>query len=123
MYGLLLHKVKSVDVNESMAIIWNSFLRYANAEGEIPPNGVPFQRFILAAALVDSQNVADILLAEVPGACERVPKGALGKSTFQADQSSADSRKVQMVLGLKFWSAEKTFGESGRQLLELKKAV
>ncbi|KAK7179759.1 hypothetical protein DPSP01_003236 [Paraphaeosphaeria sporulosa] len=145
-YGPLLHKVKSVDnVNESMAIIWNKFLKEANPEGEIPPNGVPLyvdardvaeahvlaldnpeaanQRFILAAALADSQKIADILRAVVPGANERVPKGTPGKSTFPADQWSADNSKVQRVLGLKFRSAEETFGDSGRQLLELIKAV
>ena len=81
------------------------------------------QRFILAAALADSQKIADILRAVVPGANERVPKGTPGKSTFPADQWSADNSKVQRVLGLKFRSAEETFGDSGRQLLELIKAV
>ena len=81
------------------------------------------QRFILAAGLLDTQKMADILRKEVPGAADRVPRGTPGKNTFPEDQWTADNSKVQKVLGLKFRSVEETVRDSGAQLLELEREL
>lgn len=41
-YGPLAHKPKSMDeLNESMARLWNLFLKDKNPDGEMPSDGVP----------------------------------------------------------------------------------
>lgn len=81
------------------------------------------QRFILAAGLLDSQKIADVLRTEVPGAMERVPRGTPGSNTFPEDQWRADNSKVQKILGLTFRSVEETIADAGKQLLELERTL
>jgi nucleoside-diphosphate-sugar epimerase len=83
--------------------------------------GAGNQRLLLAADVVDSQRIADILRANVPDAVERVPQGKPGTSTLPADNFAVDHSKAERVLGLKWRSAEETFADSGRQLLEFEK--
>ncbi|KAF2680269.1 3-beta hydroxysteroid dehydrogenase/isomerase family protein-like protein [Lentithecium fluviatile CBS 122367] len=143
-YGPLAHKPKSLsDLNESTARLWNLFLKEKNPEGALPPNGVHLyvdvrdiarahvlamdapsagnQRFITTADPVDSQKIADIMRAEVPGAAERVPKGEPGTNTLPADAYGADASKAERILGLKWRPVEETFANSARQLLEFEK--
>ncbi|KAF1958442.1 NAD(P)-binding protein [Byssothecium circinans] len=144
-YGPLVHRVKSMgELNESTARIWNLFLKEGVLAGEMPDNGVPLyvdvrdvayahvlaidapdagnQRFLITAGAVTSQQIADILRSEVPGADKRTPKGEPGKNRLADDAYSADTTKVRSVLGLTFRSAKETLADLGRQLLELEKS-
>ncbi|KAJ4304671.1 hypothetical protein N0V90_000198 [Kalmusia sp. IMI 367209] len=136
---------KSSGLNESTAIIWNEFLKKRNPGGEVLAAGVPIyvdvrdiakahvlaldapeaanKQFIVTVGLADSQTIAGVLMAEVPGAEERVPKGSPGRKSFPEDQWSASNRKAKELLGLEFHIAEETFRDTGRQLLELEKIL
>lgn len=83
--------------------------------------GAGNQRFITSAGLIDSQKIADIFRSKVPGAEERVPKGSPGKYNLPADHYRADASKAERILGVKWRSAEETFGDVGRQMLEFEK--
>lgn len=85
--------------------------------------GASNKRFIVAAGLVASQEVANAMRSEVPGARERVPKGQPGNIAFPGEHWRADNSRAKNILGLKFKSATETFSDLGRQLLELEKNV
>lgn len=80
-------------------------------------------RFITSPGNVTSQEIADILHAKVSGVEGRVPKGEPGKDTLPGDTFTADTSKVQRVLGLKYTPKEKTIEDLGKQLLEIEAAV
>lgn len=81
------------------------------------------QRIITGENLVSSQEIADIMRAEIPGADEIVPKGELGKQTLPEGQYKADNTKAKKLLGIKYRTNKDTFADLGRQLLELSKAL
>lgn len=143
-YGPLKHKVTSVDdLNESTAQVYNKFFKGKKAEDEIPPNGLPpyvdvrdiarahvlaldnpaaaNQRFIIAKGLLGTQRIADVLRATVPGAANRVPRGEPGTDNLPSEVYSIDNSKSKNVLGLEYTSEEETFGDLGKQLLEIEK--
>ncbi|KAF2261737.1 3-beta hydroxysteroid dehydrogenase/isomerase family protein-like protein [Lojkania enalia] len=143
-YGPLAHKVKSMnDLNESTARIWNLFLKEWNPEGEMPGNGLPLyvdvrdlakahvlamdakdagnQRFLVSPGSVTSQQIADIMREEVPGAAERVPKGTPGVDTLPVGAISIDTTKAKTILGLEYRSVKETFTDLGKQLLAIEK--
>ncbi|KAF2637294.1 NAD(P)-binding protein [Massarina eburnea CBS 473.64] len=145
-YGPILHKVnKMEELNESVARFWNSFLKDRNTDATLAPNEVDLyvdvrdiahahllamdapnagnQRFNTTAGAVTSQEIADILRAEVPGAVDRTPKGEPGKNTQADGAYTIDSNKARDVLGWTLRSAKETFADMGRQLLELEKSL
>ena len=79
------------------------------------------QRFIITAGLLGTQKIADILRATVPGAAERVPRGEPGVNNLPSDNYQIDNSKSMKVLGLEYTSAEDTFGDLGKQLLEIER--
>lgn len=70
---------------------------------------------------ITSQQIADILRADVPGAEERVPRGTPGANTLSANAFSANSTKAKALLGIRYKSANETFADLGKQLLEIEK--
>lgn len=79
------------------------------------------QRFIIAKGVLGTQGIADVLRATVPGATERVPRGEPGTDNLPVGNYQIDSSKSEKVLGLKYTSSEDTFGDLGKQLLEIEK--
>ena len=81
------------------------------------------QRFIITAGRLGTQRIADILRATVPSAAERVPRGEPGTDNLPGENYKIDNSKSKEILGLEYTSAEETFGDLGKQLLEIEKRV
>lgn len=79
------------------------------------------QRFLVTPGSVSSQEIADLLRANIPELAERTPVGKPGDKPPPL-AFTADSRPVQQVLGVTFRSKESTFVELAKQLLEVEKA-
>ena len=79
------------------------------------------QRIIISAGLLGTQRIADVLRATVPDAAERVPRGQPGTDNLPVNNYTIDNTKSKEILGLEYRSAEETFGDLGKQLLEIEK--
>ena len=77
------------------------------------------KRFIVTPGTIGSQQISDILRQNIPGLEKRIPEGTPGTSSLPADVFSADSSPAEKVLGIKFRSAEDTFVDLGKKLLEI----
>lgn len=145
-YGPLRHTVSQIgQLNESNARIYNLFIAPANTpETPMPPNGLPLYvdvrdlahahlralrvpeagntRFLLSAGQVSSQQIADIVRAEVPELESRTPKGTPGAKGLPETAFTADASPAQKVIGITFRPMRETFSELARQLVEIEKA-
>ncbi|OCL12100.1 NAD(P)-binding protein [Glonium stellatum] len=145
-YGPLRHTVASpAELNESNARIYNLFVALANTvDSPLPPNGLPLYvdvrdlayahlralqvpeaantRFLVTAGLVSSQQIADIVRAEVPELQARTPKGTPGVKGLPDAAFTADASPVQKVLGVTFRPMKETFSDLAKQLVGIEKA-
>jgi nucleoside-diphosphate-sugar epimerase len=145
-YGPLAHKIaKMEDLGESSGRIYNGFFAGKKPEDELIEDAIALyvdvrdlahahvvaattpeaanKRFNICSGDIRSQEISDILRKEVPGAEGRVPKGEPGKNTKPADAVSQDSSRAEKILGLSWRSKVETFGEMGRQFLEMESSV
>ncbi|KAH0551576.1 hypothetical protein GP486_007205 [Trichoglossum hirsutum] len=142
-YGPLRHPVsKNADLNESNARIWDLFVN-SSKDADLPPNGFHLytdvrdlayghvqaallpeasnRRFIFSRGQISSQEISDILRKNIPELAERTPIGKPGTSSLHERAYDADSTPARDVLGVEFRSAESTFVELAKQLLEIEK--
>ncbi|TKA69208.1 hypothetical protein B0A49_06064 [Cryomyces minteri] len=140
-YGPLQHTVKKIsDLNQSNDRIYRLFID-SSKNAELPVNGIYLytdprdlaaahvsavftpaasnQRFLICAGKVSSQRISDILRAHVPELAERAPIGTPGKDSLPENPYGASSRRAEEVLGVTYRSAEETFVQLARQLLEI----
>jgi nucleoside-diphosphate-sugar epimerase len=147
-YGPLAHRIDRMeDLSESTGRIWTGFFGDKKPEDELIPDGFPLyidvrdlatahilalpsttpdagnKRFNVCAGDIRSQEIADILRKEVPGAEARVPRGEPGKKTRPSDATGLDCGRAERVLGMQWRGREETFGEMGRQFLEIERAL
>lgn len=139
-YGPLRHTITSTDqLNESNARIYNLFIQ-STASSPLPPNGMPVytdvrdlahahllaatvpqaggQRFIVCAGQISSQEISDMLRAEVLELRERTPEGEKGGNKL-GDWYNCSSAKAEKELGMSFRIKEETFVELAKQLLQI----
>jgi nucleoside-diphosphate-sugar epimerase len=79
------------------------------------------KRFNVCAGEVRSQEIADILRREVPGAVNRVPRGEPGSVTRPDGAARLDCERAERVLGVRWRGKGTTFGDMGRQFLEIER--
>ena len=70
---------------------------------------------------ISAQEICDILRKNVPELAERTPVGKPGTSSLHKGAFDADSTPAKDVLKVQFRSAEATFVDLARQLLEIEK--
>jgi nucleoside-diphosphate-sugar epimerase len=145
-YGPIAYHVNSMEeLGESVAQVYNGYLNKKTPSDDLPPQPIPLyvdvrdlalahvramdapeaanQRFGICSGDIRNQEVADLLRKEVPGVDKRVPSGEPGKDMRPVDAFSQDSSKAEKVLGLGWRSKEETFGDMGRQFVELESQV
>jgi len=144
-YGPIRHTVPNVkELNESNARIYNLFIN-TNKDAPIPPNGMHIytdvrelatahllamtspqasnQRFVICSGQIGSQEISDMLRANIPELENRTPVGTPGGNPLPDTAYTASSEKAKKELGLKFRSKEETFVDLAKQLLELEKGT
>ncbi|KAK5176297.1 hypothetical protein LTR16_011189 [Cryomyces antarcticus] len=142
-YGPLQHTVRKIsNLNQSNDRIYSLFIN-SSKDTELPINGIYLytdprdlaaahvsavftpaasnQRFLICAGQISSQRISDILRAHVPELAERTPVGTPGKDSLPENPYGASSRRAEEVLGVTYRSAEETFVQLARQLLEIEK--
>jgi nucleoside-diphosphate-sugar epimerase len=145
-YGPLAHKITTMkDLGESTARIYNGFFAGKKPENELIGDDIPLyvdvrdlatahvramdtagaanQRFNVCTGDIRSQEIADILRREVPGADARVPRGDPGKNTKPDDAVSVDSRKAEKIFGLSWRTKVETVRDMGRQFVEMERDI
>ncbi|RFU24080.1 hypothetical protein B7463_g12263, partial [Scytalidium lignicola] len=143
-YGPLRHTVPSIkDLNESTARIYNLFIN-TTRDSPLPPNGLHVytdvrdlatahilamttpqasnQRFVISTGQIRSQEISDMLRANIPSLESRTPIGTPGGNPLPETAYTTSSAKAEKELGLKFRSKEETFVELARQLLQIEAA-
>ncbi|KAF4626177.1 hypothetical protein G7Y89_g11987 [Cudoniella acicularis] len=142
-YGPIAHSVKNVkELNESTARIYNLFIN-SSSSAPLPPNGLHLyvdvrdialahlkalttpeaggKRFVICEGGIGSQEISDLLRANIPGLKERTPEGVPGSKGLDANVFAADTSRAEKILGMKYRSREETFVELARQLLSIEK--
>ena len=128
------------DLGESNFRLWKAHFT-STKEADLPPNGMHMyidvrdlaiahrlaitnpeaggERIIVSARAISSQDIADIWRRGFPALRDRVPIGKPGTSSLDENAYYVENAKARKILGLEFRSDEESFGDLGRQLLEI----
>jgi hypothetical protein len=79
------------------------------------------KRFLFTRGQISSQEISDILRKNIPELAERTPIGKPGTSSLPKGAYNADNTPAKDVLKVEFRSAESTFVDLVKQLLEIEK--
>lgn len=135
-YGPLAHGISNVsELGESAARIYRGFFADKAPGDELIGDELPLyvdvrdlatahvramlvveaknKRFNICAGDVRSQEIANVLRAEVPGAEARVTRGEPGNDTRPEHAARLDSRRAEAILGMKWRSKVETFSGYG----------
>ncbi len=144
-YGPMSNKPSTEkDLNESTIRIYDGFFKNKKPEDKVLDDGLPLyvdvrdialahvramdapgaanKRVLVAAGDLRSQEISDILRADVKGADAVVPRGEPGKNTKPATAFSMDSSVAEKELGIKWTSKQDTFRDLGNQLMDVLRA-
>ncbi|RJE27644.1 Male sterility protein [Aspergillus sclerotialis] len=141
-FGRMIHPISSLSqLNTSNQIVWGVI---SAGEGrEMPPTKGPVwtdvedlslislrsltyplsshERFLTTEGSYDTQEIADIVRAQLPDKQGRIPVGEPGKRIADT-HFSCDSAKVQKVLGVKFRKLEDSIVPLAKQLYALEES-
>ncbi|KAJ5622758.1 hypothetical protein N7490_011363 [Penicillium lividum] len=137
-FGKMIHSISSLSqLNASNQIVWQ--VLNAGRDGEIPATKAPVwidvedlaeislraltfdgtghERFLVTKSSYDTQEIADIIRAELPDR-HTVPTGEPGKRSADTHYS-CDSSKAETILGVKFRGLQQSITPLAYQLYDM----
>ncbi|KAJ5768751.1 hypothetical protein N7520_003310 [Penicillium odoratum] len=137
-FGKMIHPISSLSqLNASNQIVWQ--VLNAGRDGQIPPTKAPVwidvedlaetshraltfpgtghERFLVTKSSYDTQEIADIIRAELPDR-HTVPTGDPGRRSADTHYS-CDSSKAETILGVKFRGLQDSIVPLARQLYDM----